>query len=65
MKNISTPSTHNAGTDIAIKHAHSTAHLGNRTPAPRKSTISAIKQFARAYSYTTTLPVALGGFIAN
>jgi len=34
-------------------------------PAPRKSTIAFIRQFARAYSCAPTLPVALGGFVAN
>lgn len=36
-----------------------------RQPAPRKSTIALLQQFARAYSCAATMPVSLGSFIAN
>lgn len=57
MKNISTPS---------IPADTATPKPGQRRmPAPRKSTIQTLRQFARAYSCVPSLPVSIGGLIAN
>lgn len=34
-------------------------------PAPRKSTLFLIRQFARTYSCAAPLPATLGGIVAN
>ncbi len=57
MKNVSTPLI-----PVGITSAK---HQQRRMPAPRKSTIQVLQQFARAYSCAASVPVALGGFVAN
>jgi|GEM_PF-232881 len=63
MKNISTRST-----STEVKSAESTdpsRHQSDSTSLPRRSTVLFLRQFARAYSCTASVPVAIGGFVAN
>ena len=32
---------------------------------PKATTVELIKQFARAYSFSSVMPLGLGGFVAN
>lgn len=57
MKNVSTP--------LIPAGLASVKHQQRRMPAPRKSTVQLLQQFARAYSCASSLPVSLGGFVAN
>lgn len=41
------------------------SRLADNERRPRRSTVMMIRQFARAYSCSPTLPPALGSFIAN
>lgn len=58
MKNSSTPFKSEGIADTA-DHAPAKLH------GPRKSTISLLRQFARAYTCAATMPVAIGCFVAN
>lgn len=40
-------------------------NLGTSQMRPRRQTMAFIRQFARAYSCSASLPPALGAFIAN
>ncbi len=40
-------------------------HRRDQGLAPRRSTILFIRQFARAYSCSPSLPASLGSFVAN
>lgn len=57
MKNVSTPLIH-AGMPSA-------KYQQRRMPRPRQSTIQLLQQFARAYSCASSMPVSVGGFVAN
>jgi hypothetical protein len=57
MKNVSTP--------LIPAGITSKQRAPRREPAPRKSTITFLQQFARAYSCAAALPTAIGSFVAN
>ncbi len=62
MKNDSTHLIHSSSSDMN----HTCLH-GRRSSAatPRRMTLAAIRQFARAYTCAATLPPSLGCFVAN
>ncbi|MDE5942398.1 MAG: hypothetical protein K2H14_09845 [Muribaculaceae bacterium] len=57
MKNVSTP--------LIPAGMTSPKRPLRRMPAPRKSTIMQLQQFARSYTCVPSMPVALGAFVAN
>lgn len=55
----------NDSTSLKSVKVTNSSHSAVVQPAPKKSTIALLRQFARAYSCAATVPVALGSFVAN